>query len=105
MKPSFLLHRCSENGFAVTVTGGQPRLLPVRDGAVMPKPLLAALKAYRAAVIAYLAACELCGRDVSDAEDRDRLADPVHCQEFGSRAVRDGNGDFHPESQRCPWKA
>ena len=49
--------------------------------------------------------CRVCGRDVSDPEDRDRLKDPLYCQFFGGRAVTVGGELLHPEEPRCPFKA
>ena len=48
-------------------------------------------------------ACRVCGREVAD-EDKPRLADPLFCDRGGGRAVVDGNGVAHPETQRCPYK-
>jgi hypothetical protein len=48
--------------------------------------------------------CQVCGRDVSNAEDRARLADPLFCPNGGSKAVTDGTGRFHPSTARCPFK-
>lgn len=48
--------------------------------------------------------CRVCGRSV-DAEDREVLrgVNPL-CTRGGSTAVTDGNGVFHPASERCPFK-
>lgn len=48
--------------------------------------------------------CRVCGRDVSDPEDRERLADPAFCDRGGARAYQDCDGVLHPESERCPFK-
>lgn len=48
--------------------------------------------------------CDLCGRDVSDPEDRARLADPLFCTAFGSPGLVDGTGRIHPKERRCPYK-
>lgn len=48
--------------------------------------------------------CRECGRDVSDPEDRARLADPLYCERGGSKEVTDGNGVHHPKTNRCPYK-
>lgn len=47
--------------------------------------------------------CTVCGRDVA-AGDRERLADPVHCDRGGGKRVVDGNGVAHEEARRCPYK-
>lgn len=48
--------------------------------------------------------CRVCGRRV-DAEDREALrgVNPL-CTQGGSKAVTDGNGAYHPASERCPYK-
>lgn len=48
--------------------------------------------------------CRVCGRDVTDPEDRARLADPAFCDRGGARAVTDGNGNRHEGGERCPYK-
>lgn len=49
-------------------------------------------------------ACRVCGRDVSDPEDRAALADPAHCDRGGARPVTDGCGNHHEGCERCPYK-
>lgn len=99
-----LLQRVSCCGYTVRVTAGAPKLVPVRSECVMPIPLLKALKDHKAAVVAYLSTCALCGKDISDDETRERMADPLWCSMFGSKGVVDGHGRTHPEEPRCPWK-
>lgn len=48
--------------------------------------------------------CRVCGKDVSDPETRERMADPLFCDQGGCNAVTDGNGVKHPEMKRCPFK-
>jgi hypothetical protein len=55
------------------------------------KPTLAEL---RPEIVEMLTqSCPVCERDVTDAEDRERLADPLYCQVFGSKT-----------EVRCPYK-
>ena len=48
--------------------------------------------------------CRVCGRSV-DAEGREVLrgVNPL-CTQGGSQAATDGNGVYHPATERCPWK-
>lgn len=48
--------------------------------------------------------CRECGKDVSDPETRERMADPLFCDRGGCKAVTDGNGVKWPEQRRCPFK-
>lgn len=49
--------------------------------------------------------CRVCGRDVSDPEDRERLDDPLFCSAGGGREVRDRQGAvLYPAGERCPFK-
>lgn len=71
----------------------EPEPLPVAEPAAEPKPAAQLI-------------CHVCGRDASDPEDRDRLADALFCPRAGTRqAVVDGNGVTHPQEARCPFKA
>ena len=100
-----LLQRVLACGYSVSITPDGPRLRPERGECSMPLPLLADLKANREAVVEYLNSCHVCGRDVSDPEDRERLADPAFCDRGGSRAAVSKRGEVrHPETQRCPFK-
>ena len=99
-----LLQRVTACGFAVEITDAGPQLVPIRSEHVMPKPLLKALRDNRDAVVKFLSECAVCGKDTRNAEDRERLADPLYCDRGGSREVRDGSGTTHPATQRCPFK-
>ncbi len=49
--------------------------------------------------------CKLCNRDVSNAEDRERLNDPLFCANFGNDEMRDRSGNITLASTpRCPYK-
>lgn len=50
--------------------------------------------------------CRLCNRDVSDPEDRARLAGAnPWCDRGAARAVTtDGNGLSHPAQESCPYR-
>lgn len=105
MNVAHILQRVTACGYAVRVTGGSPKLVATRAECVMPRPLLKALKDHKAAVVAYLSTCVVCGRDTSDDETRDRMADALFCSRAGGREVTDGNGTYHPEGPRCPFKS
>ena len=99
-----LLQRVAACGYAISLRGGSPVLEPTRSEHIMPEPLLGAVKRSKAEIVAYLSTCCVCGRDTSDDDDRERMDDPAHCDRGGSQAVTDGNGVYHPETQRCPFK-
>jgi hypothetical protein len=101
---AILIQRVAAVGYAVRLKDGAPVLAPARSECVMPTPLLKALKDNRDAVVAYLSTCCVCGRDVSDDEDRERLADPLYCGFFGGREVKVDGEVLHPEEPRCPFK-
>lgn len=49
--------------------------------------------------------CRVCGRDVSDPEDRELLgSSPLLCDRGGSRGATDAHGTYHPPQERCPFK-
>lgn len=48
--------------------------------------------------------CALCGRDVSDPEDRARLVDPAHCARGGAAAVWKAGKLLQAAVERCPYK-
>lgn len=104
MTAAELLRRLETAGYAVDPAAGVARLVPLRPDAVIHPDLLAGLRERRAEILAYLAACAVCARDVSDPEDRARLVDPLFCDRGGSMAVTDGLGVSHPATYRCPYK-
>lgn len=109
-----LLARVAACGYRVELVNGSPQLSATRAECVMPPRLLAALKAHRAAVIDHLTRnhspaaqenCRVCGRDVSDPEDRERVANsPAFCDRGGAPGVTDGHGVYHEPQERCPFK-
>jgi hypothetical protein len=50
------------------------------------------------------AACALCGRDVSDPEDRARLVDPAFCDRGGAAAQWKRGVRVREAVPRCPHK-
>lgn len=73
-----LLARAGECGFSVELHADAPKLVPVRSDARCPPDLLAEMRRYRQQILALLL-CEGCGRVTCSREDRDRLRDPLHC--------------------------
>jgi hypothetical protein len=90
----------------------QPTLSPTRDGAKLPPELLEQLKANRYAIRAWILAqtdpqaCELCGRDVTDPEDRERCSDAAICDMGGAHEKKHWktNEITSPMVRRCPYK-
>lgn len=107
MKPAYLLQRLAAHGRKVVLCGGNVQMVVTREGAGQPPgPLLEELREHREAVVAFLSTCELCGRDTSDDEDRERMADLMFCQQFGSNdVVTKGGRVEHDGEPRCPFKA
>jgi hypothetical protein len=99
-----LIARLAACGFAVELKNGGPFLVPTRREAFAPSALMADLRANRDAVLESLSTCRVCGRDVSDPEDRERMADPAHCDRGGATAATDGLGVYHEGCERCPYK-
>jgi hypothetical protein len=104
MSVAKLLQMVADAGFVVDCTGENSRLVKTREDARITTRLVEALKRHRDEVIEYLTCCVVCGRNVSDPEDRERMIDAAHCDRGGGKAYRDQNGIEHPESQRCPHK-
>lgn len=105
MTAADLVQRVAACGYEIVVTPAGPVLKEARSECVMPPGLLADLKANRDAVVAFLTTCGLCGRSVGDAEDRERLKDPAHCEQGGANARRDRKGFVVLAAvARCPWK-
>lgn len=109
MSADDLVDELKDLGCHLVLEAGQPKIIPPRDASTEVLAQLASLvpdlKQHRDDLIESLhRRCPLCERDVSDAEDRERLKDPLYCEHFGSCAVTDGTGVTHPETQRCPFK-
>lgn len=89
-----------------------PKLVPVADGATLDPALLAELKACRGNVVWWLRKqmadeleCELCGRDLSDPEDRERMKDPAFCERGGAPEVKNRQREVVSAAvPRCPFK-
>src|SRR5687767_3865691 len=84
-------------GCVVTVTNGAPSVTPPKNKADAARfaDLMPLLKLHRTELVAAFAepvVCEVCGRDVTDPEDRERLADPLFCDRGGAAACRDRKG-------------
>lgn len=110
-----LIGRAADAGFMFELTDGSgARLVRIRRGAEMPPELLAELKANRDAILERLEcasdpevqACRVCGRDISDPEDRDVIAtNHLLCDRGGSKGHTDIEGFEHQPSERCPLKS
>lgn len=81
-----VLKLLAARGVSTAVSADRPRPLPVAK----PEPKIDP--------------CSVCKREFPDEETRERMADAAHCSQGGSRAVTDGNGVYHPEEPRCPFK-
>lgn len=76
-------------------TAGQPELVPPAEmtDAVRDQIMNLAIecRALRQEIVEYLAdSCPICERPIMCDEDRDRLADPLYCEQFAN--------------PRCPYK-
>jgi hypothetical protein len=78
VSPAALLARAGEFGYAVRLSDSGPCLVAVVEGAILPRGFVTDLKANRDAIVRLLS-CAVCGRDCSDAENRERLKSPAFC--------------------------
>lgn len=100
-----LIQRVTACGYRISVDGGSTQLVKARRECALPPQLLATLRANRDAIVEHLTTCGVCGREVSDLETREFVADPLGCDRGGSDRVTDGNGVTHEGGKRCPHKA
>jgi hypothetical protein len=85
LTPREIVQAIERYNWRFELADGKPKLVPLVNAREIHPQLVNELRENREEVLAYLSVCAVCGRDVSDPEDRMRLNDPLLCDWGGSR--------------------
>jgi hypothetical protein len=105
LTPREIVQAIESYNWRFELTDGKPKLVAAVNAGELPPQLVNEIKDNREEVLAYLSVCAVCGRDVSDPEDRVRLNDPLLCDRGGSKKSGiNGHGERYEATPRCPYK-